>query len=129
MKALSSKLGVILIGLTIFGYVEAFAFDADGFQSGMTKKEVKEILKTWNFDKIDEEENSILAYDTIKTAKRWFSFGFRNNKLYSLQKNFPPSMKNFIFLFNKFTSVYGKPTDSHSEISLGSSGETRSITF
>jgi len=130
MKSLLGKVLIIfIIGLSIFGYSKAFPFEEDGFKSGMTKKEVREILKTWNFNKIDEEEDLIRAYDTTKTAKRRFVFGFRNNKLFSLQKDFPPSMSNFIYLFNKFTLVYGKPTDSHSEISLNSSGETRSIMF
>jgi hypothetical protein len=130
MKSLSVGIGIVLIiGLTILGCTITFAFDVDGFKSGMTKKEVKEMLKGWNFDKIDEEEDSVRAYDTTKTAKRWFSFGFRNNKLTSFQKDFPPTMKNFIYLFNKFTLIYGKPIDSYSDISLDSSGETRSIWF
>jgi len=127
MKSLLVGLGVIFIGLMIFGDAEIFAFDVDGFKSGMTKEEVKEILEGWNFDKVDEEEDLISAYDTSERAQRRFVLGFKNSKLNSFQRDFLPSMENFKLLLNKITSVYGRPSESDSETSLDS-GETRKIT-
>ncbi len=127
MKSLLAGLRVIFIGLIIFGNAEIFAFDVDGFRSGMKKEEVKEILKGWDFGRVDEEEDRISAYDTSETSQRRFVLGFRNSKLDSFQKDFPPSMENFKLLLNKFTSVYGRPSESDSETSLDT-GETRKIT-
>ena len=127
MKSLLGKEGVILIGLIIFGCPEVFAFDVDGFKSGMTKEEAKETLKRWNFDRVDEEEDLISAYDTSETGQRHIVLGFKNDKLNSFQKHFSPSMENFRLLLNKLTSVYGRPSESDSETSLNTN-ETRKTT-
>lgn len=136
MKLLSGKLGVILaiIGIAVFTYSKAFPFDVDGFKSGMTKKEVKELLNGYNFDKIQEEDDKfgshIMAYDIpTKNTFRHYNFQFVNDKLILLQKQLFPSMKNFILLFDRLTSLYGKPIDSKTRIELSTHGESHGISF
>jgi hypothetical protein len=135
MKSLLGKLGVTLvIGLAIFWYAEAFSFEVDGFKSGMTKKEVKELLNGWNFDRIQEQEDKfgsyIRAYDIpTKNTYRHYRFQFANDKLILLQKHLFPSMKNFILLFDRLTSLYGKPIDSNTRIELSTYGESHEISF
>lgn len=135
MKSLSFKLGVVLvIGLVIFGYSIGRAFEVDGFKSGMTKKDVKESLNGWNFDKIQEEEDKFgshfMAYDIpTKSTFRHYKFQFVNDKLILLQKHLFPSMKNFILLFDRLTSLYGKPIDSKTRIELSTHGESHDISF
>jgi len=106
------------------------AFEVDWFRSGMTKEEVEKQLKGMGFNKIDIEERSILARDIPDTAtSRFYQFVFKNDKLISLHKSFPHSVNNFIFLFDKLTSLYGKPVSSTPHILLSSTGEIRLIRF
>jgi len=135
MKSLSGKLGIVfIIGITIFGYPIALAFEVDGFKSGMTIKEVKELLNGWNFDRIQEEVDKfgshLKAYDIpTKNTYRHYNFQFGNDKLILLQKELFPSMKNFISFFDKLTALYGKPVDSNTRIEVRADGERREIGF
>jgi len=120
---------LILIFFGIF-YSNVYSFDVDGFKNGMSQKELRENLNDWKFDKIEERDNFIRAWDIPDSgAKRWYVFTFCNTKLNSVQKDIKPSMKNFILLFQKLTSIHGKPIDSHVEMSIDSIGETNSISF
>jgi hypothetical protein len=132
MKSLSVKLGVVLavIGLAIFGYKEALAFDVDGFKSGMSQKEVENLIRFKNFSKIDIGQESISAFDIPVTINsRIYQFVFKDNKLIHFKMSFPPSVNNFIFLFDKFISIYGQPVFSTPNIMLSSTGEMRVIRF
>ncbi|MGA2318683.1 MAG: hypothetical protein ABSG71_20240 [Thermodesulfobacteriota bacterium] len=130
MKSLSVKLGIILIGLAIFGYGEAIAFDVEGFKSGMSQKEVENLIRSMNFSKIDIGNNNISAFDIpVTNNSRIYQFVFKDNKLIHFKMSFPPSVNNFIFLFDKFISIYGQPVFSTPNIMLSSTGEMRVIRF
>lgn len=123
-------LALVSLFLIVFTPQQVKSFEVDGFKNGMTKKEVIEILGKSNFDRIEDKEGTITAYDIpTKGTYRYYNFSFGNAKLVFLNKNFPPSMKNFIFLFDNFTTLYGKPVDSYTKISLETYGETRRISF
>lgn len=127
------NLFLITIGLFFIYSPSVKSFEVDQFKSGMTQKEVKEILSTQNFDKIQDKGKCIFAFDLPqKNTNRRYSFCFyQDGKLNLLEKDFPPSMKNFIALFDKFTSFYGKPFDYLSRITIENHdlSESREIAF
>jgi len=108
----------------------AHSFDTDGFKDGMSKEEIKKIVATWNFDTIQDENDSIIAFDKPDNgAHRFYQFFFCNNKLNYLQKGFEPSMKSYILLFKKLSSDYGTKIRGHSDIYITSNGENRFISL
>ena len=133
MKSLLGKMTIIpLITLFFFIFIcpKVSAFEVDGFKSGMTKEEVRRLLKSYHFDKIEDKEGGIYAYDIpIDRTHRSYGLFFYDDKLVLLHKNFPPSIKKFIFLFDRFSALYGKPFDSNSEVRIESHGESRRIIF
>lgn len=130
MKSLSGKLGVILIGLAIFGYSEGISFEVYGIKSGMTKKQVKKLIEeSWKGHNIEDANEYIRISSASEPSIGGIVFNLCNDKFCYFQKSFDPSMKNFIFLFNQSTGLYGKPFNSDSEIQLDSKGERREISF
>jgi len=121
---------VLITSLLLISSVNVWAFDVDGFRSGMNNKDVENILTKWNFDKIVNRGDSIQAYDNQdKLTQRNFSFAFSNGKLTTYQKDFKPNMNNLIMLFDKLSRDYGKLTDSKSGVDLTIVGEVRYISF
>ena len=107
----------------------------DGFKNGMSKQRVKEIVDGWNFDFLQEADNTITCYDNPNKGTYrlyqflfWlYQFLFCKNELYYFRKNYKPLIKNFILIFDKLSSKYGNKIKAYSNIELTSSGETRSI--
>jgi hypothetical protein len=125
--SLACLFSVFIILIT---FSKAQSFDVDGFKSEMTKKEVKEQLKEWKFDVIDEKDNDIKAYDNLrKTDSRLYFFNFCDDKLVLIEKNVQPSMKNFIILVEKLTNTYGKPIDTYADTSIHTFGEQHKISI
>lgn len=123
-------ISLIVLFVLLFFCSNGNSFDIDGFRNGMSQETIKNNLSEWKFDKVEEKENFIKAWDIPKRGnERLYVFNFCNKKLRDIQKNFEPSMKNFIFLFNKFSSIHGKPIDSHTDSSLSNIGESWSIAF
>ena len=105
---------------------EAQPFDVDGFKGGMSRDKVKEILNKGNLSNIEEKDTAISAYDL---HHRFYAFNFYKNRLVHLQKYIKPSMKQFIGLFDKFNSAYGKPVDCYINTPKDSYGESHNISF
>lgn len=105
MKQVLSFLGAMLfIGPT-------FAFEVDAFKSGQTKEQVKEALKSYTFDKVqDFSAQTLIAYDQPeKGTNRQFTFDFCNDKLVGFQQEMAPSSRNMMIIINSYLSKYGQP--------------------
>ncbi len=115
--------------LCVFTHV-GYAFDVDGFSAGMSKSKAESIIKTWNFDTVDNKLDTLCGYDNPnKSNARLYCVSFISNKLVSVQKAFKPNIKNFIMLYDKFKNIYGEPIMSDSGSNILSIGETKYITF
>ena len=105
MKQVLSFLGAMLfIGPT-------FAFEVDTFKSGQTKEQVKEALKSYTFDKVqDFSAQTLIAYDQPeKGTNRQFTFDFCNDKLVGFQQEMAPSSRNMMIIINSYLTKYGQP--------------------
>jgi len=105
---------------------EAQPFDVDGFKDGMSRSKAREIIDRGNLSNIEEKDTAISAYDL---HHRFYAFNFYKNRLVYLQKYIKPSMKQFIGLFDKFNSAYGKPVDCYVNTPKDSSDKSYNISF
>ena len=107
----------------------SYGFDIDGFKDGMKKEIVLEKIKSWNFDRITEDEtNYISAYDLPeKNTIRHYNFSLKDNKLVSVQKDYKPSMTNYILLFKELVAKNGEKVSCYPESRLSTNGEEKSI--
>jgi len=89
----------------------AFAFEVDTFRSGQSKEQVKEALKSYTFDKVqDFSAQTLIAYDQPeKGSNRQFVFDFCNDKLVGFQQEMAPSPRNLMIIINNYISKYGQP--------------------
>lgn len=103
----------------------AFAFEVDEFKSGMSREKIKEALKSWNFDKIqDFSQETLIAFDLGgKGTNRQLVFNFCNDKLVSFEQEVKPSLKNFINTVNNFNAKYGQPSKVEADTGVISTGE------
>ena len=89
----------------------ALAFEVDTFKSGQTKEQVKEALKSYTFDKVqDFSAQTLIAYDQPeKGTNRQFTFDFCNDKLVGFQQEMAPSSRNMMIIINSYLTKYGQP--------------------
>jgi hypothetical protein len=112
-------IGCILIYFLILLLLPSniWAFDEDGFKSGMKKADVMNRLRTMNFNKLDDKETVVSAFDVpLKEGSRGYSFVFCENKLVEMVKNLPGKVKALIMMTEKYSLLYGEP-----EVSAASS--------
>jgi len=102
--------------LSLFAFLlsclpSAHAWEVGEFHNGMTRPEVTEALKTWNFGKImDVGKDGLFAYDLPESqAGRRFLFTFCNDKLASFDQEIAPSFRNFIVIASNYSNIYGNP--------------------
>lgn len=107
----------------------ASAFEIDEFKSGMRREKVKELLKTWNFDKVqDFSQDTLIAYDLgSKGTNRQFVFNFCNDKLVGFEQEVKPSLKSFISIVSNFNAKYGQPSKVDAETGVVSTGEKQTL--
>lgn len=107
----------------------SYGFEVDGFKDGMKREIVLEKVKSWNFDKIaDNDADSVSVYDLPeKNTFRHYNFSLKDNKLISVQKNYKPSMANYILLFKELVAKYGEKVSCNAESGLSTYGEEKSI--
>lgn len=103
----------------------ALAFEVAEFKTGMTREKVKEQLKDWNFDRIQEfSSTALLAYDLPeKRTNRQFTFSFCNDRLVGFEQALKPSLKNFIIVANNYIKSNGQPYKTDANTSVLSAGE------
>jgi hypothetical protein len=109
----------------------AHAFEVDTFKSGMSREQVKEALKSYTFDKVqDFSVNTLIAYDQPeKGSNRQFTFDFCNDKLAGLQQDFAPSNRNLSIIVSNYISKYGQPYKVSAASNVTSIGDRSELGF
>lgn len=107
----------------------AGAFEVDVFKSGMSKEQVKDALKSYNFDKVqDFSAQTLIAYDQPeKGSNRQFIFDFCNDKLAGLQQDMAPSNRNLVIVINSYNTKYGQPIRVNAGSSVTSIGDKNEL--
>lgn len=105
------------------------AFEVNEFHSGMGIKRVKELLGSWNFDRVQEfSGNALVAYDfPDKGSYRQFTFIFCNERLVELEQEIKPNLKNFILMSSNYNKLYGQPMKVDATNNVLSIGEKNQL--
>lgn len=120
---LLSILIIIFVGTNI-----TYGFDVDGLTDGMNKEIVIEKLSSIKFGKVVDEGNTVKFCDLEdKEFNKFYVVYFKNNKLVGYDKNFKPSMSNYITLFKLLTEKYGNTVKCSSKSDMSSNGEIKSL--
>lgn len=121
---------LFLILFALFA-LPAAAFDLDAFKSGMTRSQVKDALKTYNFERVqDFSDTTLIAYDTPeKASNRQFVFDFCNDRLVGLQQEMSPSIRNLMILVGNYNTKYGQPSKVSANTNVTSIGERNELAF
>ena len=108
MKTRMKTLGLIA-GLLLA--LPSLAWEVGEFKNGMSRVEVEQALKTWNFDKtLPVGNDGLFAYDLPSNpAGRRFLFSFCNNKLVSFDQEVEPTFRHFIVIASNYSNLYGNP--------------------
>lgn len=109
----------------------AAAFEVDVFKSGMSKEQVREALKPYTFDRVqDFSAKTLIAYDQPeKGSNRQFVFDFCNDKLSGLQQDMAPSLRNVTIVLNSYITKYGQPFKVSAQSSVTSIGDKNELAF
>ncbi len=123
-------LSIAFWGLLTFA-LPSHAFEVDVFKSGMTKAQVREALKSYAFDRVQEfSEKTLIAYDQPeKGSNRQFAFDFCNDKLAGLQQDMAPSMRNTTIALHSYITKYGQPFKVNARSSVTSIGDKNELAF
>ena len=107
----------------------ANAFEVDAFKSGMSKEQVKEALKSYTFDKVqDFSAQTLIAYDQPeKGSNRQFVFDFCNDKLAGMQQEMAPSHRNLVIVINNYNAKYGQPIKVNAGSNVTSTGDKNEL--
>jgi hypothetical protein len=116
MKSLSVKLGVILIGITIFGYAEVWGVDQPGGFMGMkwgeSIEQCKEKGLAVDIGKTKDNTTDVLGKgSSIEEIGVGVNYSFYKNKLYFVTASIWGD-KDFNSLKFALTDKYGKPKSS-----------------
>ena len=120
---------LILAALTLAQPVGAF--EVDSFKSGMSKEQVRDALKTYAFDRVQEfSAQTLIAYDQPeKGSNRQFVFDFCNDKLSGLQQDMAPSLRNVTIVLNSYIAKHGQPFKINAQSSVTSIGDKNELAF
>jgi hypothetical protein len=105
------------------------AFEVDAFKSGMSKEQVKDALKSYTFDKVqDFSVQTLIAYDQPeKGSNRQFVFDFCNDKLAGMQQEMAPSNRNFVIIISNYNAKYGQPIRVNAGSNVTSTGDKNEL--
>jgi hypothetical protein len=105
------------------------AFEVDAFKSGMSKEQVKDALKSYTFDKVqDFSVQTLIAYDQPeKGSNRQFVFDFCNDKLAGMQQEMAPSNRNLVIIINNYNAKYGQPIKVNAGSNVTSTGDKNEL--
>lgn len=102
----------------------AAAFEVAEIRSGMSRDQVRESLTTWRFDRVQNSDDTLLAYDLPeRNSFRQFRFRFCNDRLAALEQSMKASVRNFILITNNYITAYGQPIRVGAAVNVVSSGE------
>ena len=99
----------LLVGMLLA--LPAHAWEVGEFKNGMSRTEVDQALKTWNFDKtVPVGNDGLFAYDLPDNpAGRRFLFTFCNDKLVSFDQEVEPAFRSFVVIASNYSNLYGNP--------------------
>lgn len=123
---------LIVAFLIILLFVQAsFSFEVDGFKSGMTREQAKNLIEKYNYDKVEFIYNSIVAMDTSgKRTGRRIVLSFCEGKLVRLRKGLQPRFDYFVRLLDEKRNELGRPIDAFARPSpVTSNFEMNSLSF
>lgn len=114
---------VLLAGLLLA--LPAHAWEVGEFRNGMSRAEVEQTLKTWNFDKtLPSGNDALFAYDLPSNpAGRRFLFTFCNDKLVAFDQEVEPAFRHFVVIASNYANLYGNPLKVIPYTSVIASGE------
>lgn len=118
MKSLGLLVGLLLA-------LPAYAWEVGEFKNGMTRAEIEQALKTWNFDQTMQVGNDgLFVYDSPDNpAGRRFLFTFCNDKLVAFNQEIEPAFRHFIIVASNYSNLYGTPLKVIPHTSVIASGE------
>ncbi len=109
---------------TVLVVLPARAWEVGEFRNGMTRAEVEQALKSWNFDKsMPVGNDGLFAYDDTNNAGRRFLFTFCNDKLVAFDQEITPAFRHFIIIASNYSNLYGNPLKVIPQSSVVASGE------
>jgi hypothetical protein len=121
-------LGRLIICIAVAFAGQATAFEVAEFKSGMTRNQVRTLLDSWRFDRVQDSAETLLAYDQPdKGSNRSFRFHFCNDRLAALEQAMKPSVRSFIVITSNYVTVYGQPMKLDAGVNVISSGEKNSM--
>ena len=128
MQPISMKQAIYLFSALVLTR-SAFAFEVDTFKSGQSKEQVKEALKSYTFDKVqDFSAQTLIAYDQPeKGSNRQFVFDFCNDKLVGFQQEMAPSPRNLMIIINSYLTKYGQPFKVNAGSNVTSIGDKNEL--
>jgi len=120
---ISAKAFCLLAGL-LFG-LPVQAWEIGEFRNGMSRSEVQQALKTWNFDQTMPVGNDgLFAYDLPgNPTGRRFPFTFCNDKLVAFDQEIEPDFRHFVTIASNYSNLYGNPLKVIPYTSVVASGE------
>src|SRR5512142_2850842 len=104
MNAFSLLAGLLLA-------LPAHAWAVGECRNGMSRTEVEQALKTWEFDKtLTLGNDGLFAYDLPNNpAGRRFLFTFCNDKLVAFDQEVEPAFRHFVVIASNYSNLYGNP--------------------
>lgn len=124
------RLSIVFI-LALSAALPASAFEVDVFKSGMSKEQVRDALKSYTFDRVQEfSSQTLIAYDLPeKGSNRQFVFDFCNGKLSGLQQEMAPSLRSTTIVLNSYITKYGQPFTVNAQSSVTSIGDKNELAY
>lgn len=117
------KTGCLLAGLCFA--MSAHAWEIGEFKNGMSRSDVEQSLKSWNFDKtLTVGNDGLFAYDLPNNpAGRRFLFTFCNDKLVAFDQEVEPAFRHFVVIASNYSNLYGNPLKVIPYTSVVANGE------
>lgn len=114
---------VLLAGLLLT--LPAQAWEVGEFKHGMSRAEVEQALKTWDFGKsLPVGSDGLLVYDPPDhPAGRRFLFTFCNGSLVAFDQEVEPAFRHFVIIASNYSNLYGNPLKVIPTTSVIASGE------
>lgn len=117
--------------ILLLAALPASAFEIDAFKSGMSREQVREALKSYDFERVqDFSATTLIAYDTPERGShRQFVFDFCNDRLAGLQQEVAPSLRNLVIVVNNYIARHGQPVKVVANTNVTSIGERNELAF
>ena len=113
----------ILFGCALASAPVAYAFDVDGYRTGMSKEQVKAAADKYaTVSAVDED--TLVANASNGT---YSSFNFCKEKLVAVQQGYPASLKQVSLLVTEFNKLYGQPFSTESGARAHPTGEIHEL--